>query len=246
MTPWIFPLIGFLLGSIPFGILISRAHGIDIRQHGSGNIGATNVLRTLGRKAGISCLLLDALKGLLPTLLAIGVARASGTVTPHGLDALFRWFGSPDLLPRESAQFLHVATGLAAILGHNYSPWVAFRGGKGIATSAGVLIALYPVVGLLIVIMTWILLFFATRYVSVASMGAAIALPGLTLWGSWHHGRIHDGTWNKSLFGLSLAIAILAVWRHRSNIRRLLDGTESRFERKPRTKSHISAPKNPS
>ena len=242
MTLWLCPLFGFLLGSVPFGLIIAKAYGVDIRQHGSGNIGATNVLRVLGKKPGISCLVLDALKGFLPVLVAVSLVRFSGTTPTLALDSLWDLAGSPSPVARETAQLVHVLAGLAAILGHNYSPWLGFRGGKGIATSAGVIFALYPFFGICLVILSWILLFLTTRYVSVASMGAAVLLPVLTLWGSWHHGRIQDGTWNKPLFILSCAIALLAVWRHRSNIRRLLDGTENRFQRKPKPQPTPATP----
>jgi glycerol-3-phosphate acyltransferase PlsY len=129
------------------------------------------------------------------------------------------------------AQIAHIATALAAVLGHNYSPWAGFKGGKGIATSAGVLLGLMPF-AVVLLLAVWLLLFFATRYVSVASIGAAAVLPLLTLWGSWHHGRIQDGTWNKPLFVFSIIIAVLAAWKHRTNIQRLRAGTENRFERK--------------
>lgn len=246
MTLWLCPLLGFLLGSIPFGIIISRAHGVNIRDHGSGNIGATNVLRTLGKKAGITCLLLDALKGFLPVLISMSIIRFEGFHSPWSLDSIHQVFGAPELVGRQTGQLFHVLTGLAAILGHNYSPFIGFRGGKGISTSAGVLIGLYPIVGLILVSLSWLALFLVTRYVSVASMGAAVLLPVLTLWGSWHHGRIQDGTWNRSLFVLSIAIAFLAVWRHRSNIRRLMDGTESRFERKPKKPKQTPTTPDPS
>jgi glycerol-3-phosphate acyltransferase PlsY len=128
-------------------------------------------------------------------------------------------------------QFAQILTALFAVLGHNYSPWVGFKGGKGIATSAGVLLALMPF-AVLLLLAIWGLLFAITRYVSVASIGAATVLPFLTLWGSWHHGRIQDGTWNKPLFVFTIAIAVLAIWKHRTNIKRLMNGTENRFERK--------------
>jgi acyl phosphate:glycerol-3-phosphate acyltransferase len=232
MNPWFCTLFGFLLGSVPFGLLIAKAYGVDIRRHGSGNIGATNVLRVIGKKPGITCLFLDALKGFLPVVLAVSTARSADHAPSLSLDVLYTLVGSPEPISRATAQLIAVLAGLAAILGHNYSPWIGFRGGKGIATSAGVLLALYPPFGIVFVAVTWVVLFVATRYVSVASMGAAVILPLLTIWGSWHHGRIQDGTWNKPLFALSIAIAALAVWRHRGNIRRLMDGTENRFERK--------------
>ena len=228
MQLWLCPLFAFLLGSIPFGLLISKAKGIDIRQHGSGNIGATNVLRVIGKKYGITCLLLDALKGFIPVALAVNLIQITGRPVqiPLGLaDAWVLKLAAADAL---KAQIAHILTALCAVLGHNYSPWVGFKGGKGIATSAGVLLALMPFAVLLLLVV-WAVLFLATRYVSVASIGASVALPFLTLWGSWHHGRIQDGTWNKPLFIFTVIIAVMAVWKHRANIRRLRDGTENRF-----------------
>lgn len=233
MQLWLCPILAFLLGSIPFGLLIAKSKGIDIRQQGSGNIGATNVLRVMGKKYGIPCLLLDALKGFIPVLIAVNLIQIAGrnVQIPLGLpDAWVLKLAAGDALKAQTAQIL---TALFAVLGHNYSPWVGFKGGKGIATSAGVLLGLMPF-AVLLLLAAWILLFLTTRYVSVASVGAAIALPLLTLWGSWHHGRIQDGTWNKPLFVFSVIIAVLAIWKHRSNIQRLRDGTEHRFTRKPK------------
>ena len=129
---------------------------------------------------------------------------------------------------------METQSALAAVLGHNYSPWVGFKGGKGIATSTGVLLALMPfAVALLIIV--FLLVFLVTRYVSLASIVAAAVLPMMTLWGSWHHGRIQDGTWNVPLFLFSLLIAVLAIWKHRTNLQRLRAGTEHRFTRKAKT-----------
>lgn len=229
MQLWLCPLLAFLLGSIPFGLLMAKSRGIDIRQHGSGNIGATNVLRVMGKKFGIPCLLLDILKGFVPTLLAITLIRFAGQ--PVGISIPFLLpFAKADN-PQLLAQSLQVITGLFAILGHNYSPWVGFKGGKGIATSAGVVIALMPA-AIVILVLLWLVVFLTTRYVSVASITAVAILPLITLWGSWHHGRIQDGTWNKPLFVFSVMVALLGVWKHRSNIQRLIAGTENRFERK--------------
>jgi len=130
-------------------------------------------------------------------------------------------------------QIIQVVTALFAILGHNYSPWLKFKGGKGIATSLGALLALMPA-GAAILFLIFALVFLTSRYVSLASIVAAISLPLLTLWGSWYHGRIQDGTWNIPLFVFSLAIGILAVWKHKSNIQRLMNGTENRFTKKPK------------
>lgn len=231
MQLWLCPLLAFLLGSIPFGLLIARARGIDIRTQGSGNIGATNVLRVMGKKYGIPCLLLDILKGFIPVVIAVNLIQIAGRPVQVPLGFLDAWalkLAAGDAL---KAQIAHILTALFAVLGHNYSPWVGFKGGKGIATSAGVLLGLMPFAVLLLLVV-WLLLFITTRYVSVASIGASAVLPLLTLWGSWHHGRIQDGTWNKPLFVFTIIIAILAIWKHRSNIQRLRDGTENRFQRK--------------
>lgn len=228
---WFPPILAFLLGSIPFGLLIAKAKGVNIREHGSGNIGATNVLRVVGKKYGITCLILDLLKGLVPTLIGISLLRIEGKnplIVLEFLEPHATIFPPSEAL---TAQILQVLTGLLAILGHNYSPWVGFKGGKGIATSAGVLIALMPV-GVVVLIVIWAILFFTTRYVSVASIGASIALPFITLYGSYRHGYLTEGTWNKPLFIFSLIIAIMAVWKHRGNIRKLRAGTENRFSKK--------------
>jgi glycerol-3-phosphate acyltransferase PlsY len=230
MQLWLCPLMAFLLGSIPFGLIIARAKGIDIRQHGSGNIGATNVLRVVGKKYGITCLLLDALKGFVPVAIAVNLIRITGrpVQVPLGLPEAWAL-----VLPAAEAlkgQGVQILTALAAVLGHNYSPWVGFKGGKGIATSAGVLIALMPF-AVIILIAVFLAVFLTTRYVSLASLVSAAALPLLTIWGSWHHGRIQDGTWNKPLFAFTVVIAVMAIWKHRSNLRRLREGTEPRLVR---------------
>ncbi|HWL52561.1 MAG TPA: glycerol-3-phosphate 1-O-acyltransferase PlsY [Chthoniobacteraceae bacterium] len=189
-------LAGYLLGSIPFGFLVARMRGIDIRQHGSGNIGATNVLRVVGRKWGFLVFALDALKGFLAvygTMLLVSTAPAA-----------------------------LIAAALGCILGHNFPVWLRFKGGKGIATTAGALIGLFPL-AIGVAFLVWVALFYATRYVSLASIGAAAVLPPVVWW--------QAGSFN-AFVGFSFLIAALAIWRHRSNIRRLLDGTENRFERK--------------
>jgi len=228
MPLWIPPLIAFLAGSIPFGLFIAKAKGVNIREHGSGNIGATNVLRVIGKPYGIACLILDLLKGLIPTLIGISLFKYEGHSNPMSIDALSAYAVE---LPILKAQILQIITGLVAILGHNYSPWIGFKGGKGIATSGGVLIALMPA-AVVILLVIWAILFFTTKYVSVASIGAALSLPILTIAGSAFHGKITDGTWNKPLFVFSIVIGLLAVWRHRSNIVALKNGTEHKFSKK--------------
>ncbi|KAB2638810.1 MAG: glycerol-3-phosphate 1-O-acyltransferase PlsY [Verrucomicrobia bacterium] len=243
MQLWICPLLAFLLGSIPFGLLIAKARGIDIRKQGSGNIGATNVLRVMGKKYGVACLVLDALKGFIPTLLAINLIRFSAEPTSMVITGLQ---AHAMVLPSDQqwlAQLVQVLTGLCAILGHNYSPWVGFKGGKGIATSAGVVIALMPA-AIVILLLAWYLLFVTTRYVSVASIGSVAILPVVTHLGARFHHLHNDptlptlwqaGTWNKPLFAFSVVVALLGVWKHRSNIQRLRLGTEHRFERRQKT-----------
>ena len=186
----------YVIGSIPFGFLAGKMRGIDIRDHGSGNIGATNVLRTLGKPVGITVLLLDVAKGAVPVLLA-------------------QKFSDSSLIP--------IVTAVATILGHNYTCFLSFKGGKGIATSAGALAPLLPI-PMLVALVLWIVLFLVSRYVSVASIGAAASLP-VTLGILFATQKSSDWI----LFGFTALLAGLAVWRHRSNIQKLRNGTENRF-----------------
>ncbi|PTX99440.1 acyl-phosphate glycerol 3-phosphate acyltransferase [Verrucomicrobia bacterium LW23] len=192
----------FLCGSIPFGYLAGWMKGMDIRKHGSGNIGATNVWRVMGRKWGASVFLLDFLKGCLPVLALVSLTRS---------------WTAPDAL--SAGQWLEVAGALAAILGHNYTPWLGFSGGKGISTSAGVLLPLIPA-GLGVVLLLWVGSVAATRYVSVASMAASVALPVACYF-------LYPG--NVALLVFCTLAAFFGVWRHRSNIARLRAGTEKRL-----------------
>ncbi|NOX98908.1 MAG: glycerol-3-phosphate 1-O-acyltransferase PlsY [Verrucomicrobia bacterium] len=196
-------LTGYLIGATPFGYLAGKLRGIDIREHGSGNIGATNVLRTLGKPIGITVLILDVLKGVLPVLIA-------------------KHFSDNSLL--------HISTAFATIMGHNYTCWLSFKGGKGIATSAGALLPLI-MIPLAIAVGIWALLFFTTRYVSVASIGAAAAIPVATV-----ILQKTQGDWNIPMLAFTVILATLAVWKHRSNIRKLCNGTENRFTPKGASK----------
>lgn len=241
---WFCPVLAFLLGSIPFGLLIAKAKGINIREHGSGNIGATNVLRVVGKKYGITCLLLDALKGFIPVVIAVNLIQIEGkNVGLFHIGALDHFALLLPAADQLKGQLLHVITALAAVLGHNYSPWVGFKGGKGIATSAGVLLALMPA-GVALLAAVWLIVFALSRYVSLASILAAAALPLITHIGARFHHLQNDkslptlwqaGTWNKPLFFFSLIIAVLAIWKHRTNIQRLFAGTEHRFTRKAKS-----------
>lgn len=192
-------LLAYVIGATPFGLLAGKMKGIDIREHGSGNIGATNVLRTLGKPIGYSVLALDVLKGLVPVLIAKAVTDQS---------------------------IIHIATAVAAILGHNYTFWLKFKGGKGIATTAGAMAPIIPF-ALITAVLSWVVLLKTTRYVSVASIGAAIAIP-LTVSIRF----LIRGEWDWVIFGFGLLICLLAIWKHRINIKRLLAGEELRFERK--------------
>ncbi|HWW01238.1 MAG TPA: glycerol-3-phosphate 1-O-acyltransferase PlsY [Candidatus Acidoferrum sp.] len=193
----------YLLGSIPTGFLVGKARGIDIRTVGSGNIGATNVFRALGTPAGILVLLVDALKGWLAV--AVVATLISQRFWPGAAALAQEWF--------------RVVAGVVAILGHNYTCWLWFKGGKGIATSAGVLAALVPY-PLLVILGVWIIVLALTRYVSLASICASLTLP--------------FATWvlvnTTLLVVVTAAMAVLAVYKHKANIRRLLNGTESRID----------------
>jgi glycerol-3-phosphate acyltransferase PlsY len=204
----------YLLGSIPTGFLVARARGIDIRAAGSGNIGATNAMRVLGKPAGIFVLLMDALKGYvacawLPPLIFNWLA-------PH-YSGLFRYFQDQ---PVELQIRFHVVAGIFAVLGHNYTCWLKFKGGKGIATSAGVYIALAPW-ALLIAMVVFILALLATRYVSVGSISAAVALPA-AVWMLTPH--------NVLLGIVTTVLGMLAIYKHKGNLQRLVAGTESRLQ----------------
>jgi acyl phosphate:glycerol-3-phosphate acyltransferase len=193
----------YLIGSFPSGYLVGKSQGIDIRQHGSGNIGATNVLRVMGKKWGYLVFLCDSLKGFLAVKAGVWLgASAAGDITLAG-----------------------VVAGICCIIGHNYTVWLHFKGGKGIATSIGVMLAIVPVVIVLIVLIVWVAVFFIWKYVSLASICAALSLPVAVL--ALFPLVAHGNYWVLVVF--SLIVAALAVWRHRSNIDRLLHGKENRF-----------------
>lgn len=197
----------YLLGSVPFGYLAGRIAGIDIRNCGSGNVGATNVIRTLGKGYGYPVFAADFLKGFGAVKLSILIAMR---VHPE-------W---------ASSEVFGIVAAISSVLGHSFPVWLHFKGGKGVATSAGALLGLAPVaasVGAAI----WILTFLLTRYVSVASITAAAALPLIILLTTWL-----SQTDGKSLFYSSVCLAAVVIWRHRSNLSRLMRGTEPRFTRK--------------
>jgi glycerol-3-phosphate acyltransferase PlsY len=197
----------YLLGAIPNGLLLAKMRGIDIRTRGSGNIGATNVFRSVGKGLGLLTFFLDFLKGWIPAFLFPLLAGAINAQQPGTGFALL--------------------CGCLAIAGHNWPVYLRFKGGKGVATSAGMLTGVAPAaVG--IGFLAWVILFLASRYVSVASMGAAVVLAAF----SWL--RYRQTT--TLLPAVLTLLAILVLIRHKTNIQRLIKGTENRFEFKARKK----------
>jgi len=215
-------LVAFGCGSIPFGPIVARLRGIDLRTVGSGNIGATNVGRALGWKWGVLVYVLDAIKGAAPVLAAGAMAGILGKPADEVAPAdMWCWL----LMP------------IAAVLGHMFSPFVGFKGGKGVATGSGAMLAVWPTLTgpLLVAIGLWAVLLAATRYMSVASMAAAISIP-LTVAAAAAI-RTGDGTPDGELpirhalpaIIVTGGVALLVVWKHRPNIERLLSGKENRL-----------------
>ena len=208
-------IVAYLIGSFPSGFVAGRICGVDLRKAGSGNIGATNALRVLGKKWGYSVFAADAFKGALAVLLGKELATLPLFHGPSPVHA-------------------GVIAALFAIIGHSFPVWLGFKGGKGIATSAGIMLVLFPGAVFASGLAVWIALFFATRFVSVASLGSAVALPtaAIALYflgdpDSWFFGHC-----DPMLAGISVIMSLLAIWRHKDNIMRLFAGTEKRFERK--------------
>ena len=197
----------YLLGSLPSGYLAGRLVGIDIRKAGSGNVGATNVVRVVGKRYGYPVFALDFLKGFGAVLISMLMAPGRPP----------EW---------NSPEIFGILAAMSSVLGHLYPPWLKFKGGKGVATSAGALLALTPV-ATLIGLAIWIIVFWLTRYVSLASITAAVVLPIVILVFS-----SQDQNKGKPLFYASACVAAVVILRHRSNLSRLMRGTEPRFTRK--------------
>jgi glycerol-3-phosphate acyltransferase PlsY len=199
--------VGYLLGSFPAGYFAGRLAGVDVRAVGSGNIGATNVLRVLGKRWGYPVFLIDAFKGFAAVRLAF-------LFVPY-------WPGA-----KPYAEYFAIFAAMMSVAGHSFPVWLRFKGGKGVATSAGAVIGLMPL-AVPVVFLVWVIVFETTRYVSLASIIAAIALPIIvSVLARW---KFID-TW--ALIYFSITIMLLVIWRHRSNCSRLLKGTEQRFTRK--------------
>ena len=198
-------IIGYLFGSIPFGVIVAKKMGVNIFKVGSGNPGATNVLRSIGKPAGYTVFILDFLKGFLATVwFKFGLVAFSG-------DPNLALWGLP-----------------AAVLGHTYPLFSNFKGGKGVATAMGGLLGVMPGC-LLIGLVSWLIIFITTRYVAVASIGFGLSLPVCAIVSLW------SSDYNTSQFAnvvLAFLIMVWIIWRHRANLQRLKDGTENRFERK--------------
>jgi len=202
----------YLLGAVPFGLLIAGAHGIDLRKVGSGNIGATNLSRALGKKWAYLCFVLDLAKGLLPTI-------AAGFLLNDIQGATGLW--------------ARLAVGCAAVVGHIFPVYLRFKGGKGVATSFGVAIGLWPYYTLCagVVLLVWLIFLLIWRYVSLASLAASVAFPivlvvAITFIPDWEMAKLWP------LLIVAIFIPVLVFIRHRENISRLLAGTESRVFQK--------------
>ena len=212
-TPWVLfvalPLAAYVIGSTPFGVIIARAHRVDLRAKGSGNVGATNVGRVIGVKWGLVCFALDVAKGLAPVLGAVFLVR-----------------GGSDGLPTAAQQGALLGVAFGAIAGHVFSFWLKFRGGKGVATSLGVVLGVFPYFTYpgLCAFAVWIAVTAISRYVSLGSIVAAGAFVGL--FAAFNAADL-AALWPLGLF--AAVMAALIIIRHRTNITRLLAGTESKI-----------------
>lgn len=211
MKFWILITAAYLLGSIPFGLIIAAAHGKNLRTIGSGNIGATNLSRALGRKWAYICFCLDVLKGLVP------MSVATRLITwPPGTTGLFLWLG----------------VGCAAVLGHIFPIYVKFKGGKGVATSFGVALGLWPyyTICAAFACAIWVAVVLSSRYISLASIVASVAFPvalvlATALVPGWHFADLWP------LFTIAVAIPLIVIVRHSENIKRIIAGTEGKIHR---------------
>ena len=199
--------ISYLIGSFPTGYVVGRMRGVDIRTVGSGNVGATNVTRHLGKGFGYPVFVIDFLKGLVPVLLARIVAERCQ------LDSI-------------RSDLCVALAGILSVIGHSYPVWLGFRGGKGVATSLGVIFGINWIAGS-VMCGVWVAVFKITRYVSVASIAAAIALPAAMITLLFLH-----ELQSTVLVYFSLFLAAIVVIRHHSNMSRLLNGTEPRSVRR--------------
>lgn len=221
----------FLLGSIPFGLVISKVfYKTDIREHGSGNIGTTNAIRTMGKVGGYAVFLLDFGKGILSGFVGMWIGQAFlylrgkdaianelfGLLAPFGFGPL----GNPADFNVAFVQILLATSFLGCVWGHIFSPWLKFKGGKGIAVAVGCLFVTFGFIGASLELVIFIVLVVLTRYVSVGSMAAALACPFFSLFYLW-------GNWIAVI--LCSVAGLTVFWAHRENLKRLLSGTENRI-----------------
>ena len=195
-------IVSFLFGSVPWGLVISKVFfGKDLREEGSGNIGTTNAIRSMGKVGGYAVFVLDFGKGLLSGFIAVWIAQAAGLDDAgRGVAVALAFFG--------------------CTYGHIFSPWLKFKGGKGIAVAIGCLFVTFGLVGAIIELAIFIVLVAATRYVSVGSMASALACPFLALWFYW-------GNWPA--WALCAITGLTVFWAHRGNLARLRAGEERKF-----------------
>ncbi|MBI1336004.1 MAG: glycerol-3-phosphate 1-O-acyltransferase PlsY [Phycisphaera sp.] len=215
-TWWLWMAGAYLCGSVPFGLLIGLAHGVDIRKRGSGNVGATNAGRVLGKKWGILCFVLDVLKGAGPVLacgISVGFVSQAASITPV-----------------QAGQWLAVAA--CAMLGHIFPVWLYFKGGKGVATGLGVMLGIYPTLTwpAMAAFVTWVVVVKLSKMVSLASIVAAALLPIYVLVTLHLHRQPIAQAWPFPV--VAAVLAALTILRHRTNIARILAGTESKIGKK--------------
>lgn len=199
--------LSYLIGTFPSGYVAGLIAGVDVRKEGSGNVGATNVSRILGKRFGYPVFFADAFKGFAAVRLAFFIMSYAK-------------------IPREFVEPIAILAAVTCVVGHAFPIWFGFKGGKGVATSAGVIFGLMPIAALTIFVV-WVVVFETTRYVSVASIAASVALPITVAFLLWF--KITEGV---VLLYFAIAMAVLVIWRHRSNFARLRNGTEQRFDRK--------------
>ena len=202
-------IITYLLGSISFSVIISKKMaGFDVREKGSGNAGSTNVLRTVGKKAAIITLICDVLKGVISILIAILVGKMFNNL---------------------NRELLVQIAGIAVVLGHTFPIFFGFKGGKGVATSLGVLLMSNWQIGLICLVFALVLII-TTKMVSLGSCGAAVLFPVLTLFINDHYTILTDGKSGRVYLVYSILLALIVLYNHRSNIKRILDGTENKID----------------
>lgn len=214
--------LSFMLGSIPWGVIISRVfYHTDVREHGSGNIGTTNAMRTMGKVGGSAVFLLDFGKGVVSGIMAV-VFATSVMADASALQSLYAVLGSPSGLDASTMvrQICVTVAFVGCIWGHIFSPWLGFHGGKGIAVAVGCLFSTFGPIGALLELLVFVVLVVATRYVSVGSIAAALLCPFFALYFFWG---------NVVAVVLCCVAAITVVWAHRENIARLRAGNENRI-----------------